>query len=340
MKPFFELARVPLSLLTSCSAGAGYMLAAERGTMHRFWEPMAAVFFLAAGASAVNQVQERNYDALMERTKNRPLPFGRITPLIAIFYGLSLITIGLAFLFFASGFRLSAESCKPIALGLFSILWYNGFYTYAKRVSAFAAVPGALVGAVPAAIGWTLAGGSLTDPPILMLMVFLFLWQVPHFWLVVLLREGEYRAAGYPVLTDRIPPPRLKAVVFSWIAAASTLCLLMPLFGLIHSRLLYLLLLIPATIAICMCTLQWILRTELNAPNIRKTFIAVNAFALVVLIIVTADSLMQKQFRVQSSELRAGKIHVNEPPFCSVSELSTSFSALSTLNSELSTGVW
>ena len=293
MKPFVELARVPLSLLTSCSAGAGYVLAAERGTLHRFWEPMAAVFFLAAGASAVNQVQERTYDVLMERTKNRPLPSGRITPLIAIFYGLSLITIGLAFLFFASGFRLSAESCKPIALGLFSILWYNGFYTHAKRRSAFAAVPGAIVGAVPPAIGWTLAGGSLLDPPILMLMVFLFLWQVPHFWLVVLLREGEYRAAGYPVLTDHIPPARLRAVVFSWIAAALMLCMLMPLFGLIHSRLLYLAVLIPAAAAMGACARHWVLRTDLNAQNIRKTFIAVNAFALVVLVIVTADRLLE-----------------------------------------------
>jgi heme o synthase len=304
MKPFYELARVPLSLLTSCSAGVGYALAAERGTLHRFWEPMAAVFFLAAGASAVNQVQERRYDALMERTKGRPVPSGRISPASAAIFGIVLIMAGLVFLIWEGGLHPSSFILHPFYLGLFSILWYNGFYTHAKRAGAFAAVPGALVGAVPPAIGWTLAGGSLADPPILMLMVFLFLWQVPHFWLVVLLREGEYRAAGYPVPTDRIPPARLRAVVFSWIAAALMLCLLMPLFGLIHNRPLYLAVLFPAAAAMGACALQWILRAELNAPNIRKTFIAVNAFALVVLMIVTADKLLQNssEFGVRSSE--------------------------------------
>ena len=311
MKPFFELARVPLSLLTSCSAGAGYVLAAERGTMHRFWEPMAAVFFLAAGASAINQVQERKFDALMERTKGRPIPSGRITPAAGTLFGILLISAGLAFLWWSGGLHPSALIPNPspltpfpLLLGLFAILWYNGFYTHAKRASAFAAVPGAIVGAVPPAIGWTLAGGSLPDAPVLMLMVFFFLWQVPHFWLVILLRGEEYRAAGYPVLTDRIPAARLKAVYLLLDRGRLGAVPADAFVRADHDRLLYLLLLIPSTVALCACARHWILQTELNAPAIRKTFIAVNTFALVVLLIVTADRLLMEssKFKVQSSK--------------------------------------
>ena len=308
MTPFLRLARAPLSLLTSCSAGTGYLLAAQPRDASRFWIPMAGVFFLACGASALNQFQESRWDARMERTRSRPLPSGRIQPGTATTFGIVMVSVGIVLIGWVGGLPPSAISLQPVLLALFSILWYNGFYTYAKRFTPFAAVPGALVGAVPPAIGWTLAGGSLLDPPLWILMVFLFLWQVPHFWLLLLLHGDEYRRAGFPVLTDRIPPTRLRAVVFSWIAAAAALCLLMPLFGLIHGRSLYLLGLAPLPAILCACAWAWIVRVELTAANIRKTFIALNAFALAVMVILTADRLLTEssKFRVQNSKLMEG----------------------------------
>jgi protoheme IX farnesyltransferase len=168
----------------------------------------------------------------MERTRRRPLPSGAITPRRALLVSFALILAGLALLAETGG-------VKTFVPGIVALFWYNGVYTSLKRVSAFASVPGAAVGMLPPAIGWISAGGPLFDARLAVVCSIFFMWQIPHFWLLLLNRGGEYAKAGLPSLTRVMGPAQLSRVTFIWIFAASVACLLLPLSGAVKSPLVY-----------------------------------------------------------------------------------------------------
>jgi protoheme IX farnesyltransferase len=101
------------------------------------------------------------------------------------------------------------------------VLWYNGVYLLLKRVSAFAVVPGSVVGAIPPVIGWCAAGGVATEARILEVAFFFFLWQIPHFWLLLLLFGKDYEEAGLPTLTQTFAGDQLRRITFVWILAVA-----------------------------------------------------------------------------------------------------------------------
>src|SRR5574341_2694095 len=154
LKPYLTLCRIGVSALAACSAATGYILSSHQPSA-AMMVPAAGVFLLASGSSALNQFQERRTDALMERTRKRPLPTGVMRPMHALIVSLMLMAAGLILL--------GTAGMGAVFLGLSAILWYNGLYTWLKKKTAFAAVPGAVIGAVPPAIGWTAAGGALPD---------------------------------------------------------------------------------------------------------------------------------------------------------------------------------
>jgi protoheme IX farnesyltransferase len=238
LKPYLILCRVYISFFAACSAATGFLL----GPYQRLAEalvPAAAVFLLACGASALNQYQERSIDARMERTRRRPLPSGTITPARALSFALGLILAGLAMLSQTGG-------VKTFLLGLFALLWYNGIYTSLKRTTAFASVPGAVVGMIPPAIGWSSAGGPLFDARLAAVCFVFFMWQIPHFWLLLLHHGDEYKKAGLPSLFGVLSPAQISRVTFIWIFAASVAVLLLPLYGAVRSPLIYFALIPPA----------------------------------------------------------------------------------------------
>jgi len=232
------LCRAPIAFFAACATVTGSLLASHQ-TPSFVGVTAVAVFILAAGASALNQYQERDIDARMERTRRRPLPAGVISPSHALFIALLLIFVGLSMLALAAG-------KGPAFLGMIALLWYNGIYTYLKRVTAFAAVPGAIVGMIPPLIGWVAAGGSPADPRLLVVCLLFFLWQVPHFWLQVLHHGEEYEQAGLPSLTKVLSKGQIARITFIWICAAAVASLLLPLYGDLTSFLLYCPLLIAA----------------------------------------------------------------------------------------------
>jgi protoheme IX farnesyltransferase len=191
--------------------------------------PVIGVFLLACGSSALNQYQERGIDARMERTRHRPVPSGDITAGHAITLSLILITAGLFFLIYNVGM-------VAFGLGMGAVLWYNGAYTYLKKKTAFAAVPGALVGSIPPAIGWVSGGGDLFSPRLLALCLLFFLWQVPHFWLLILRHGKEYEEAGLPSLTGLLSRAQISRITFVWIFATAAAGLLLPLYGMGNSK--------------------------------------------------------------------------------------------------------
>ncbi len=217
--PYLELCKVRVSMLAAFTAAAGFILSA-RSVEPQMAMVVIGVFLMACGASTLNQFQERDLDARMQRTKGRPVPSGRISPDCVLSFALILMSSGL-FALLLTGFL--AAPC----LGLLAVVWYNGVYTHLKKKSAFAVVPGALVGTVPATIGWIAAGGAAHDPRLWMVCFFLFMWQVPHSWLFILMYGDEYASAGLPSLTSLLGKEQLSRINFIWMGAAAVSCLLL-----------------------------------------------------------------------------------------------------------------
>lgn len=203
------LCKIRISLFAAASAAAGFMLARGKGDVSGVWALSGGVLMLAFGASALNQLEEAKTDALMPRTRARPLPSGRVKPVHALLVSLVLISAG-ACLLFISGDAL------PAALGALAVFWYDAVYTFLKRVTAFALLPGALAGAIPPAIGWVYGGGPLLDPKLLLICLFFYIWQVPHFWLFLLKYGVEYESAGLPSVTGIFSAGQLRRMIFAW----------------------------------------------------------------------------------------------------------------------------
>lgn len=211
-----------LSLAVTLSAAAGYFLFAGRAEQHLLIL-IGGVFFLAGGAAALNQVQEHTQDARMDRTKKRPIPSGTLT--------LSAAT-GISAVFCLTGTALlMLTGFTPALLGLATLLIYNGLYTNLKARTSFAVIPGGLVGALPPMIGWAAAGGPFLHPKILFVATLLFLWQVPHFWLLAIRYGSEYEAAGFATIQRKLTDNQIRRLVFWWLLLTLGFLFTTPLFG-------------------------------------------------------------------------------------------------------------
>lgn len=221
IKIYADLCRIPLSLFAAASAATGYALGPHPVAAQAF-ATSASVFLLACGSSALNQFQERDLDARMARTKRRPLPSGALTPRHALRVSIALLASGLAVLGVTS-------TPRTAMLGLAAVGWYNGLYTFLKKRTALAFLPGAIVGMVPPAIGWTAARGSLLDPRLAVISLLFFLWQIPHVWLLLLQYGNEYDQAGLPSLARWLNKNQIARLAFMWIIAVAAASLALPL---------------------------------------------------------------------------------------------------------------
>jgi len=280
----FCLCKVRIALFASLSAVSGLVLAANP-TPAKFLALFTGVFLLACGACALNQYQEKDIDALMPRTGGRPIPSGRIGSQSALYLSLVLIYSGFAILLCAGPLLL------PV-LGLGAVLWYNGVYTWLKKKSAFAAVPGALVGAIPPAMGWVAGGSDLSDPRLTALCFFFFMWQVPHFWLHLMTCGREYSEAGLPSLTAIFSNNQMGRLIFHWISATAVGALLLCLYGLLQT--------LVAQVALVGASL-WLLYDAVKLlwasdADCRWAFRVVNVYMLIVILLVFFDTgLMTSQ---------------------------------------------
>jgi protoheme IX farnesyltransferase len=215
-----RLLRVPLSLMNGIAALGGYCLFPGTRSGLGLLAACGGVTLLAMGGSALNQVMERDLDALMKRTMDRPLPRGDLQPLTAATVGCLVIIAGLIVIAMAG-------SMVAVLFGLLSLVWYLAVYTPLKQRTSLALPLGALCGAVPPLIGWCLAGGAPSDFPIIILAGILYLWQVPHFWLLQARHADDYRRAG--ILLFVIRPGHFGL----WLVALTSTSLMLPAFGII-----------------------------------------------------------------------------------------------------------
>lgn len=273
------LSRPRIGLLAGAGAGAGWLMAS--GPFGRELAlTLAGAFLLSCGVSALNQLQERDVDARMERTRNRPLPAGRMAPATALALALAWIA--------ASALLLAATPGGPGAAALvpLTVLVYNGLYTPLKRRSSLAMLAGGLAGALPPVLGFAACAGlaaALSDPRSLLLAGVFYAWQVPHFWLFALSRRAQYQAAGLRVPQSGVHEDRAPAALRLWLVGYGAAMLLLPAFGLVDAPALRWL--------VAALALGMIFCPGLSRGQGRLGFALVNASLALLLACIAADAL-------------------------------------------------
>jgi len=225
IKILSELVKFKITSFVTVTTAFGYIAVGGKIDLEII-PVLLGVLFLAFGSAALNHYQEKDFDKKMDRTKNRPIPTGRITQL-------KVLNISILFVLSGSVILLVGANVLALGLGLLNLIWYNFVYTLLKRKTAFAIIPGSLVGAIPPMIGWVSAGGTLFDPQIILIAFFFFIWQIPHFWLLLLVLDKDYRQAGFPTLTQVFNREQLSRITFIWIIATAVSGMLIPLFGIV-----------------------------------------------------------------------------------------------------------
>ncbi len=281
LKILSELTKIRITSFVTLTAIFGYICFSTELNLN-FLFAVLGILLLACGSAVINHIQEYKTDALMDRTKNRPIPSGRIDVWNAVVVSLILVLFG--------SFLLSMNGIIPLILGLLNLFWYNVVYTPLKKISQFAIIPGSLVGAIPPAIGWTSAGGNLLDPQILIIAFFFFIWQIPHFWLLLLVLSKDYEKAGFPTLTKVFDLSQLSRITFIWIIATVVTSVLIPFFGIIKNPWLYILLL-SAGVWLTLSAAKLLKNYEQNL-NLKFAFREINIFALLVMLIISLDQIL------------------------------------------------
>lgn len=191
-KAFWELLKFRLSLLVSFSCAFGYVLASPVVN----WKVLPMLFlggFLVSGASiVVNQIIEKDLDKVMTRTRNRPLPTGRLSVNEAITFCVICLAAGVSIL-------LVYTNPLTTLLSVLSMILYSFVYTPLKRVGPIAVFVGAIPGALPPLLGWTAATGFISYEAMLIFGI-QFIWQFPHFWAIAWVADEDYKKAGFKLL--------------------------------------------------------------------------------------------------------------------------------------------
>lgn len=211
-----ELAKVRVNLMVVVTTAIGFLLAVGStvdGLL--MFQTLAATGLLAGGAAVLNQFFERDYDLQMHRTASRPLPSGRVRPLIAGLFGAGLGVGGFVWL-------VLDVNALTAGLGATTFVLYVFVYTPLKRVTIWNTVIGAIPGAIPPMMGWAAVRNDLASEAWLLFAI-LFCWQMPHFYAIAWLYREDYRQAGYRMLSHHDESGR--AVGWHSVVFAGLLCL-------------------------------------------------------------------------------------------------------------------
>ena len=276
-----ELTKLRITTFVTLTCMFGFICCTGKLTM-AIIAPALGILLLSSGSAVINHYQERDTDSLMKRTRNRPIPSGKISAKNALVFALFLIIIGSIILFLGSGLL-------ALSIGLLNLFWYNFVYTPLKKRSSLAIIPGSLVGALPPMVGWVAGGGNIFDPQILILGFFFFIWQIPHFWLLLLIFGKDYEQAGFPTLTQIFNMEQLSRITFIWIASTFVVSTLLPLFGLIDNKIIY------TGILVSGVWLMWnalrLLKPSENNIWFKFAFREINIFAVLVVLLLSIEKL-------------------------------------------------
>ena len=186
-----QLVKVGLSLSVVFSSVAGYLLAVETVDYATLTLLAFGGFFMVGASNAFNQIIEIDTDALMQRTKTRPLPTGRMSLNTALTIAILLAILGLGILYYINA--------KSALFGAISLFLYTSAYTPLKSVTPLTVFVGAIPGAIPFMLGWVAATNQFGIEAGILFMI-QFFWQFPHFWSIGWLQDEEYKKAGFNML--------------------------------------------------------------------------------------------------------------------------------------------
>jgi heme o synthase len=280
---YLQLSKLKIMIPVSLTGFTGYFIHDSRIDLKIIFVTT-GILFLAISASVLNQVQEIEIDRRMKRTMDRPIPSEKITPSHAFIFFLLMLFLG-SFIIYLSANLLS------LFVGLFTILWYNGIYTYSKRITAFAVVPGAITGALPPLIGWVAAGGGLLDKTIVFVEFLFFIGQVPHFWLLILKYGEEYEKAGIPSLTHVLTRPQINRLTFTWVATSAVAALFLCHFGVIKAAFIIAILVIASVIMVWQ--FSELLKLSGEKISFRKYSVLLDSYFLLVMLLLISDKLFK-----------------------------------------------
>lgn len=223
IKDYFQLIKLSLSIMVVFSSVISFLLVPELD--EKFANPLLMSILLFAGgmlvtgsANAINQVVEKDTDAMMKRTGGRPVAAGRMS--VTHGWAFAIVTGALGVFLLGFFFNWLAAS-----LAAFSLFLYAFIYTPLKKVSSIAVLVGAFPGALPCLIGWTAGDGALTLGGWILFGI-QFLWQFPHFWAIAWIAHSDYSKAGFRLLPSDKGPTRftaLQTVIYSLLLLPVTL---------------------------------------------------------------------------------------------------------------------
>ena len=190
-KIFTSLTKARLAISVVFSSIAGYFLAVDVVDFNELILLVVGGYSIVGASNSFNQIIEKDKDALMDRTKNRPLPAKEITTQNAFWISVFLTLIGLLCLYFIN--------YKTAFFAAISVFLYTCVYTPLKPITPLSVFVGAIPGAIPFMLGWVAATGSFGIEPGTLFMI-QFFWQFPHFWALGLMLDDDYKKAGFIML--------------------------------------------------------------------------------------------------------------------------------------------
>ena len=283
LKDFFIVTKFVLSFAVSLSALFAYIMAKGEIGLDMFLATF-SVLLVAMGVSTLNQVQEYREDSKMERTKNRPIAAGRMLPRTGVMIAVVLIFISFVLIYTLLGLT-------GINFFAFAFIWYNLMYTPLKKRSALAVVPGAVLGVIPPAIGWLVAGHSLFEIEFIAIAVYYFIWQVPHFWLLVMLFHGDYKDGGYPTAMRLFGEGTLQRLTFVWLVLTIHAGIFLVYTFNVYS---YVTVVLSVILGIwAFVTAMKLLKKEFQLSDARSIFWKINASFLGIIILLSIDEYIK-----------------------------------------------
>jgi heme o synthase len=281
-KNYLQLSKLTIMLPVSLTGFTGYFIFNPHFSIKLLLVSF-GILLMAVSASVLNQIQEAGLDSKMKRTLDRPIPSGKIGLKHAIIFSLCNLFAGTLIVYSNGNF-------SAALIGLFTILWYNGVYTYSKRITAFAVVPGAITGALPPLIGWVAAGGGIWDKPIIFLEFLFFIGQIPHFWLLILKYGEEYNEAGIPTLTDIFNKVQINRLTFTWVVTSVIAAIFLCYFEIIRT--------IPvvAILLFASILLVWkfspLIKSDADENRYKKYSILLDSYFLLILLLLISDRII------------------------------------------------
>jgi heme o synthase len=282
LSSFSDLIKYRLSLAVVLSSVTGYFLFSSSLSAHLIFLT-AGIFLLSSGSAALNQYTEKIADSIMDRTRNRPIPSKRISEKTALLISSLLLLSGFIFL--------SLNGITPLLLGFFNVLMYNLVYTRLKKITVLSIIPGAVVGAIPPMIGFSSAGGSLMHLYNIAFALFMFLWQLPHFWLIVIKYGKEYKAAGFATISKYLNENQIKYLIFFWVLfSTGFLFLFFTLTDAFNTNLFVLLSLFNIIFIFFFYRLLFLKKEQ---HEVTGAFFLINSFTFLVMLLLIALSIMK-----------------------------------------------